>query len=458
MAEDIDDFGDFTSAFSSSSGVNDANSIQTTTESAVTTSDKVDFFASFPPTLSTSGDPSLDFASFDAFTSHTTGGSIDEGGTHNFNQFDIANVNLAELEIPSPTNPNVHFAGGVAFDIPPILDNDFSDPSSPTGLPNSVDFQNDSFSSNNKLTKSKNSCEENGNPTDVHLSFPATVLQQSGHQLQEDEGNADDNNFGEFESSLSNLTHTNTKIFMESPTVGDNLGILPDNSSPVVSTAESSAQETTNAGQRQNVEDEVKPDDDFGEFTTLQQSTGIDQTESSTLANFGDSADVVAGFTSFESTANVKIETEKSDSNGGLMFEESKTVPISSQVGDSFANFDHFQSSEPTKDDNQFGDFGAFSGSGITNTQEDEFGSFGTLQTQTVSVATPPTAVTAQEHPQADDFGAFADSSSKDDFGNFSTSGSTFGDFASIDIAPVPKSSENNANLKVSMYSYFIKK
>ena len=554
MAEDFDDFGDFASAFPTTSGVNDGNTSQITTSSAVNqanSADKVDFFASFPPPISsTSGSAApLNFTSFVAFSNHTPEGIMDGGATAEFGQFDVANMDLSKLKIPSPTDPNIHIAGGVAFDIPPILDDDFSNPSSPTALPNQVQFQGDLFSADfNKVVANQ---EVKENHSDVHLTFPTSGSQQSSHQTQEDKGDTQDDSFGEFESSVSLKTSTSgLKTAAEPSNIeGGNLGLFPDNSVPVT------AWEAANSGQVHSLGGDLKSSDDFCEFGDFTQSTGIDKTETSAFTNLGNSLDAV-GFTSFESTANAKSESKQPDTSNSSTAND--PVPPSSDVF--LAGFDHLQSSEPTEkasqDNNQFGDFGAFSSSSTTTTQgagfgafqtqagssataaqddstqvgdfgafstatgtqngdptaafqndaqfgdfgtfssssttnakddaefgnfggfeasttdytttaqndaqfgdfgtfsssstaatkEDDFGNFGSFQTESNSTAVLSSTANTQ---QGDDFGAFADSTSKDnDFGDFSTSDSSFGNFASIE--PAPKAMSNNAILKVS--------
>ena len=412
MANDVEDFGDFASAFPPNGATNGENFTQGTTSgvSQVNTMGNMDFFASLPaPTLSTSGvtDPSLDFASFDAFTKHNTGG-VGLGEIPDFGQFDVANVNLAELKIPSPTHDsNVHLVGGVAFDIPPIPDDDFSDPGSPTVVNNRPELQHDPFSINTALPVDKNEGSMN-----VHLSFPSSLAPLGGQQEQDGKENAVDDDFGDFESSLS-ITKPNN--FTESSNVGSNFALFEDNSISASSVAESNAQEATNFGQ-------LHRDDKSGEFGGFTTSTTIAKTESSSIAHLENSLDV-GSFTSFESTSTTKVESKESESNNEL-------VPEMSQTDDS-AGFANFQSSEATKTNeelNQFGDFGVFAGTGTTTAQEDDFGDF---RTQTGSSAAPLPTTTA--HTKVDDFGAFADSTGKaDEFGAFAStsSGDAFGAFA----------------------------
>ena len=564
MAEDFDDFGDFASAFPTTSGVNDATTSQTTSSSAVNQAnfaDKVDFFASFPlPISSTSGDTApLNFTSFDAFSNHTSEGIMDGGATTEFGQFDVANMDLTELKIPSPTDPNIHMAGGVAFDIPPILDDDFSNPSSPTAPPNQVQFQGDLFSAD--FTKIVVNQEVKGNHSDVHLSLTTSGSQQSSHQTQKDKGDTKDDSFGEFESSVSlNTSASGLKTAAEpSNTEGGNLGLFPDNSVPVT---DSNAREATNSGQVQSLGGDLKSSDNFDEFGDFTQSTGIDKTETLAFTNLGNSLDAV-GFTSFEATANAKSESKQPDTSNSSTAND----PVPPSTNGFLAGFDNFQSSEPTEKANQgntqfgdfgafssssttttqkagfeafqtqasssataaqddstqigdfaafstatgtqngdptaatqagaqFGDFGAFSSSSTTNakddaefgnfggfqasaadstttvqsdtqfgdfgtfsssstatTKEDDFGNFGAFQTESNSTAVQSSTTNTQ---QGDDFGAFADSTSKDDdFGDFSTSDSSFGNFASSE--PAPKAMSNNAMLKVSSEIYYDK-
>lgn len=555
MAEDFDDFGDFASAFPTTSGVNDAKATQTTTSSAINqanSTEKVDFFASFPPPISsTSGDAApLNFASFDAFSNHTSEGVVDGGEISGFGQFDVANMDLTELKIPSPTDPNIHMAGGVAFDIPPILDDDFSNPSSPTALPNQVQFQGDIFSAD--FTKSETNQDMKETPTDIQLSFPTSGPQQGSHQeAQEDTRVTKDDSFGDFESSFSLKTSADGLKTTAEPSnmEGGNFGLFPENS---IAVAGGNTWEATSSGQVPASGDNLKSGDDFGEFGDFTQSTGIDnETEASTLTNIGNSLDI-AGFANFESTANSKSESKQPDTSKNLVATAIDPVPLG---GDGFASFDRFQSSEATEKANQdsttfgdfassntmtaqetsfgaftgsistaaqddstqvgdfgafstatdvqkddpaataqcdaqFSEFGAFSTSSTTNTKgdtefgsfgafqtpaadssttapsdshfgdfgafsssstgndakEDDFGNFGVFQTESTSTAVPSSTSTTQG---GDDFGAFADSTSKDDeFGDFSTSDSGFGNFTSSE--PVPKPKSNNAVLKVS--------
>ena len=452
MAEDFDDFGDFTSAFPTSSGVNYANMAQTTTSSAINqanSADKVDFFTSFPPPISsTSGDAApLDFASFDAFSNHTSEGIVDGGETTGFGQFDVANMDFTELKIPSPTDPNVHMAGGVAFDIPPILDDDFSNPSSPTPLPNQVQFQGDLFSAD--FTKSETNQEVKETPTDVHLSFPISGSQQSSHE--EDKGDTKDDSFGEFESSLSLQTGVSgLKTAAElSSTEGGNLGL---NS---VSAADSSARDATNSGQVHALGGDLKSGDEFGDFT---QSTSI---EVSAFTNLGNSLDVT-GFTNFESTANSKSESKQPDASKNLTVTANDPVPLGS---DGFASFDHFQSSKATgmanQDNAQFGDFGVFSNSGATTAQGAALGAFQTQAGSTASAAqddstrggdfgvfstatdaqkddrTATATTTAQDDTQFGNFGAFttATDAQKDDSTATAQGNTQFGDFGAFSTA-----------------------
>ena len=532
MAEDFDDFGDFASAFSTTSGVNDANSAQITSSSATkqaNSADKVDFLASFPPPISsTSGDTvPLDFTSFDAFSNHTSEGVVAGGEISDFGRFDVANMDLSELKIPSPTDPNIHMAGGVAFDIPPILDDDFSDPTSPTALPNQVQFQGDLFSADFASQEVKE------NHSDINLSFPTSFSGAQQSAAQEDKK---DDSFGDFESSDSLKPSTSGLRTAAEPSnvEGGNLGLFPTNSTPAATGIDSNAHEMTNSGQIHGLGGDLKSSDDFGEFGDFTQSTGVDKTETSAITNLGNSLDAV-GFANFESTANESKQRDTSTADD----------PLPHPSGNGFlAGFNHFQSSEPTEganqdsaqqfgdfgafssssstattqqeggfggfqtqsgssataaqdnttqaavtdvqgdaqfgdfgafsssgttgakddaefgnfggfqapaadstaiaqSDTQFGDFGAFSSSSTTNTKENDFGNFGSFQTESNSTAVPSSTASIQ---QGDDFGAFADSTSKeDDFGDFSTS--DFGNFASSE--PTPNATSNNAILKV---------
>lgn len=414
MANDVEDFGDFASACPPNGATTGENFTQGTTScvSQVNTTSNMDFFASLPaPTLSTSGvtDPSLDFTSFDAFTKHNAGG-VGLGEISDFGQFDVANMNLAELKIPSPAHDsNVHLAGGVAFDIPPIPDDDFSDPGSPTVVNNQAKLQHDLFSINTTLPIDKNESSVN-----VHLSFPSLLTPPDGQQEQDGKGNAGDDGFGDFESSLS---ITKPKNFTESSNVVSNFALFEDNSVSASSVAESKAQEATRFG---------KPHSDTksGEFTT---SINVAKTESSSITHLGNSLDV-GSFTSIESTSTTKVESKESESNNKLVPEISRT--------DDFAGFADFQSSEATKtneENGQLGDFGVFAGiAGTTVAQEDDFGSFGDFQTLTGS-STAPLPATTTADTKVDHFGAFADSTGKaNEFGAFAStsSGDGFGAFA----------------------------
>ena len=444
MAEDFDDFGDFASAFPTTSGVNDANKAQTTSSSATeqaNSADKVDFLASFPPPISsTSGDTvPLDFTSFDAFSNHTSEGAVDGGEISGFGRFDVANMDLSELKIPSPTDPNIHMAGGVAFDIPPILDDDdFSNPTSPTALPNQVQFQGDLFSAD------FTSQEVKENHPDINLSFPTSFssgAQQSSHQaVQEDKK---DDSFGDFESpdSLKPSTSGLKTAAEPSNVEGGNLGLFPTNSTPAATGINSNAREVTNSGQIHGLGGDLKSSDDFGEFGDFTQSTGVDKIEISAITNLGNSSDAV-GFANFESTANAKSESKLCDTS-------TADDPVPPSSGNGFlAGFNHFQSSEPTEGANQdsaqqFGDFSAFSSSSNTATTQQE-GGFGAFQTQSGS----STTAAQDDSTQAADFGAFStttDALAKDDFVAAAATDlqgdNQFGDFGAFS-----SSSATNAN------------
>ena len=422
MEEDFDDFGDFASAFPTASGVSDAKTTQATGSSAINqgnSADKVDFFSSFPPPISsTSGDAApLNFASFDAFSNHTAEGVMDGGEVSDFGQFDVANMDLSELKIPSPTDPNVHVAGGVAFDIPPILDDDFSNPSSPTALPDQAPFQGGLVSAD--FTEVVANHEVKENHSDVHLSFPTSDSQWSA---QEDRANTKDDSFGEFESSIS--LKTGLKTAAEPSNVeGGNLGLLPDNSTLPV--ADSNSRDATNSGQVHSLGGDLKSSDDFGEFGDFTQSTGVDKTEPSAITNLGNSLDVV-GFANFESTANAKSESKQPDTS-------TADDPVPPSNNGCLTGLDQFQSSEPTEKVNQdgsqqFGDFGAFSSSSATTVQEPGFGNF---QTQSGSL---PTAAAQDNSGQADEFGAFStiDDARKDGLASATTGDAQFGDFGAF--------------------------
>ena len=413
MADDVEDFGDFASAFPPNGATNGASCTQSTTSGVnqVNTTGKVDFFASLPAlTSSTSGvaDPSLDFASF---TNHITGGA-GLGEILDFSQFNAPNMNLAELKIPSPAHDsNVHMAGGVAFDIPPILDDDFSDPGSPTAVNNPVQLQHDLFSINTTLP-----VDENESSMDVHLSFPASLPPLGGPQEQDGKGNAGDDSFGDFESSVSLKTDTKPKDSTELLNAGSDLALFKDNSVSVSSVAGSNMKEVTKFGK-------LHSDAKSGGVTT---STTLVKTESSSFTNVGNSLDV-GSFTRFESTTTRKVESKEEESNSELTPETSRT--------DNFASFANFQSPEATKtsqENSQFGDFGVFAGTGTTTVQEDNFGSFGEFRTQTSPNAAPLPTNTPDIK---DDFGAFADSTGKtEDFGAFAddtAKNDEFGAFAS---------------------------
>lgn len=411
MADDIEDFGDFTSAFQLSTSANDANITQSTATdiNQVNSTGKMDFFASFPPTsTSTSGEPSLDFATFDAFPNHTSGAGFDDGeGVSNFGQFDVTNLNLAELKIPSPSHdPNVHMVGGVAFDIPPLLDDAFSDPGSPTALPvDQVQLQND-FLTNFAKSEAGREEKERESTEDVHLSFPNSTREQGGLK---DKENTNDDSFGDFELSLS--LKTDNGLMKTSTELPSTLGL----SLPTVSANDSERQEV---GQFLNLSG-MKTDEDFGEFGGFTATTGTDsKTESSAFT---------ADFSSFElTTPAVKTESEEGK-NGPVMEETEGSVSIPPAKSNDFVSFDHFQSSETSnvnQEDSQFGDFGAFSGSSTTNALQgdNEFGSFGDFQTMAASTTARPESITvtsAQKVPTADEFGAFADSTIQGSDGGF---------------------------------------
>ena len=456
MAEDFDDFGDFASAFPTTGGVSDAKTAQTTSSSAINqtnSAEKVDFFASFPPPiLSTSGDTTapLNFTSFDAISNHTSqGGVMDRGEIANFSQFDVANMDFSELKIPSPTDPNIHMAGGVAFDIPPILDDDFSNPSSPTATaapPSQVQFQADLFSADFTKVVANQNQEVKENDSDIHLSFPTSVSQQTSHQTQEGKGEAaKDDSFGEFESSSVSLKTNSSglKTTAEPSNVeGSNLGLFPDNST--VPIADSNAREATNSGQVHSLGGDWKPSDgDFGEFGDFTQSTGIDKTETLGITNLGNSLDTV-GFGNFESAESAKSESKQPDTSTA----DDPVPPPSSDA--LFAGFDHFQSSVPKeKVDNQdstqqFGDFDTFSNASATTTQEAGFGAFQTLSGSSASAA-------QGESTQVANFGTFstANDTQNNDFASAATSGqqgdAQFGDFGAFSSSSTTNAAKDNA-------------
>ena len=511
MADDIafDDFGDFASAFPPTVGANGASVTQGTTSGVnqVNSKNEVDLFPSLPAPTTTSGDnnASLDFASFDVFANHAVGVG-GGGGIPDFGQFDVANVNLAELKIPSPAhNPDVHvhMVGGVAFDIPPILDDDFSDPGSPPAVVTNqlqVELQNNLFSVN--TTKP---VDENESLGGVSLSFPNLVPPRSG---PDDKKNLVDDDLGDFELSLTLKPDAVVKPSTEQPNTGSSFPVLGDNSLSTFSAVGSDSQGVSNFRQSQTVWEEPRKSDEFGGVRT---STDVDKTELPAFANFGDSY----AFVNTKTISASEVKPSESKSTNEPVLKESQT----GQPSDDFAGFADFQSSEATKtsqENTQFSDFGT-----LSDAQGGDFDAFGDFQTLTSSHAAPlPTASTsikgdefgafsnitikddesksgtfsafadregkgdnfgafagnenefgafaegtnkvdefgafADNSSKGGEFGAFADSSSKDDeFGDFSSTGdSTFGNFTSTATVPTPSASEDRAKHKVSVHLF----
>ena len=472
MAEDFDDFGDFASALPTTGGVNEENSSQTMTcfgENQVNSASNVEFFASFPPPPTSSDVAPLDFTAFSMFQNHTPEDIMDRENVSSFHQIDVANMDLTELKIPSLTDPGVHIAGGVAFDIPPLLDSDFSDPSSPTEPSSQVQFESDLFST--KIPEANTNHELNETPAVVHLPF-----QTSGpHQTHEGKKDTKDDSFGEFESSLSLEMDDNTLKY-SSNTEPSNLGIFPNNTVLITG---SNVQEAASSELVHGLGGDLKSDDDFGEFGGFTQSTNISITETPTSAKLANSLDAV-GLGSSESTANDKKESTNSDtitnsttstlntdaipppvSDGFACFQSSEQKEKANKINAEFGKSDTFSSPATTisaqengfetlatgadstatltqddtlsndfgifsagqrdasaQSDSQFGDFGAFSSSASTNTKDDTgFGNFGAFQTPIAD------SFSTQDDAQFDEFGTFSSSTTtsrkEENFGNF---------------------------------------
>ena len=423
MADDGEDFGDFTSAFNDTSDATSTQSAASTANEAKSTGG-VDFFASFPPT---SGDQALNFASFDAFSNHATAGAMDGEGIPNFDQLDMANMNLAELKIPSPSHTGVHMAGGVAFDIPPLTDGDFSDPSSPSELTNEIKLHSDVFLTN--FSKSDDDGRQNDIPPDVHLS--TSLSQQNGQPTLDGQEDKKDDSFGDFESSFS--LGNDAKSNFESTS-----GTFPENS---MSTSSIKEKDTT-FEQMQNLGNKSNPVKDLSEFgdhcSSSQKMTNTDEMESSVFTNLGNSLDLSDNVLG-ESTAASKRETDNGE-------QSQATGPLAHHSGNEFASFDQLKTSESTsmaQEDHQFGDFGAFSTSSATsaqvNQESGQFGDFGAFSS---------TADSVREDDQLGDFASFGttktqvneDDTQFGDFGAFSNTNnaeenqgdSPFGDFSSV--------------------------
>ena len=147
MADSGDDFGDFT-GFSTDFQAN-SNSSRTSHQASndlksnkwTTASNKESTFASFPPPQdqNISGNGTSTQTNFDfSAASNTT-----SGGFANFSQFDLGGISMADIDIPLPSSPpgaDIHVAGGVPFDIPPLPDScSFDEEFPPLTLPTEED-------------------------------------------------------------------------------------------------------------------------------------------------------------------------------------------------------------------------------------------------------------------------------------------------------------------------------
>lgn len=133
MADSGDDFGDFT-GFSTANGSSSGTSHQASKDLKPSkwsnASNQEATFAS-PQDQNISGNGTSNFA-FSNITSGT-------GGYANSAQFDMGGINMADIDIPLPSSPlgaDIHVAGGVPFDIPPLPDScSFDEDFPPLSLP-----------------------------------------------------------------------------------------------------------------------------------------------------------------------------------------------------------------------------------------------------------------------------------------------------------------------------------
>lgn len=437
MADDFGDFADFSSAYPPTTSTTTSNDTQGKVDGGQGLTDN--FFASFPST----GEPPTDINFSFGFDGQLEGISSEEG----FANFDVTNTNIADihiptLDLPSPPGSDVHLAGGVPFDIPPIplspSEDDATNGFQSWPQPNTNGSQMVGHHTDKKPAAPidselnlKSALTGGGNSTNTS-GFGTNDAQSSSAHISG--GAQDDNEFGEFESSL---TFTTTKTTANS---SDNAHI-----------------ESTSAGELQlpSSDDASKSkDDSFGSFVGDSNS----RTQTDKTLDFG----------SFESgTAlsldnKVKEKKDKSDISQFAdfgAFEKSTELPSENKAaGSDFGNFEAFgntgdkkesvsqKSSEQTKENgasnSDFGNFEAFSNGPKkeTNSQLADFGDFSAFEQSSAPSTT-------EEKSTFGDFEAFSsktESTTELETRHTGQAGQTTtldSDFANFESAAPPSSS-----------------
>lgn len=385
MADDFGDFADFSSAFPTTTNATTSNSAQGSElkgDGSQAVTDKVDnFFASFPSGTSS------DNVNFSFGFDEQLEGLTSQGG---FTNFDLTNTNIADihipLDLPSPPGVDVHMAGGVPFDIPPIpISPSDEEDTTPTfsKWPQTLENGAQSIVQNTSTGNTKNSAvltllpAATTNAASHESTVPVTGVLTGGNlkPLLNVGGDMNGSDINSTVGGLSSSTHVSGGI-QDEEEFGDFESSLTFSNPKTMESVQNVGIDTTAGSSEVQLplpDDGLKSkDDSFGSFVAdTSQKT---QTEGH------------MGFGAFESGT----ETSLSDTNKK---EEKQAAFETSQ----FADFSAFkQSSEQTQQqsvgNSEFGNFEAFTNSNEMkkgdNSQFADFGNFSTFEQASVPEAT----------------------------------------------------------------------
>ena len=361
MADDFGEFAAFSSAFPSTSTATTSNNTQVSGAKADGTqgvADKTDnFFTSFP-----SGDQPSNNVQFSFDFGEQLEGITSGGG---FVNFDVTSTNIADihipLDLPSPPAMDVHMAGGVPFDIPPmpLSPSEESTTTATTTFsmwPQTID--NGSQSVIQHVDDTQSNSFSNVAPTnttstvpkfDSETNFEGALTVENSHLTVD---------------GLSSATHAGTKV-KEEDEFGNFESSLTFRNSKTTSSTQNASVETNTTGtsgiQLSLSNDPLKKpnDDSFGSFVADSKS----RTQTEEDLTFGS-----CGTVTTLNDSNIVEEEKKTEASQFADFRafqqtSNQTKQQESGANSDFGNFEAFANSSGTKEENnsQFAEFGGFS-------------------------------------------------------------------------------------------------
>ncbi len=356
-----------------------------------------------------------------------TTSQIDGGGVTSFAHFDI------NFDIPPPLSPpaaNIHLAGGVPFDIPPLPESLSFD-----------DFSPDTESENPfNIPPVKVPVTTAGNVTS-HPNIVQPVANFSPPPIDSDWA-ADFGSFSIPPPLPIDIAESGAGCF-ETTIATDTTEVTLDPTVPQAETVLGTIESVLKADQEAALPGNEKI---FGDFSTLNTIT---ESTSGLVANTSAESSTMdfTNFASFEPPVSTNFPTSVDNKvTFGSLQTNSETFPVEDT---SFANFgksdippfpafeENATGLEPLKsissNNDSFDDFSTANGetksNKVTQSEKDDFGSFATAKS-TSSFAAFAEPIVSSSNATVDDSGAFSSGTGDDGFGDFKTSSDdAFGDF-----------------------------